>query len=233
MKNQSKKLNIKKVKNSVDRLSQPKGNVKRRRDPDEAELKSILNKYDTKEVRIGGGGVKKFEYINPVPLNKSPVISKKNVKFASEYNRDLIEEEEVEGERYQLSKINEEEAGLREERKILDTLLSNKSQLETNKVSEHFTMMDNAMNEILGEQEDQTLIEVRNNETKHENVPTQEIKEQIEQKTVEVKDDIESINNNLDIPVRDEAVRVSYDSLNDRTTFNKDLDIEDVQSDFN
>lgn len=81
------KLNIQKVNDVVDRLSKPTSG-KPKRDPDQEELKHILNKYDATERRIGGGAKKKFEYINPVPgSKKSPLISKKNVKFAASHSQ--------------------------------------------------------------------------------------------------------------------------------------------------
>lgn len=161
----TKKLNVKKVNEAVERLSKPSEPSKSRRDPDQDELKAILSKYDTSEVRIGGGGKKKFEYINPVPgsTKKSPIVARKNIKYGATSSQKSTNEGEASEEdysQYQLSRINQEEAKLRQQKKQLDTIMTHKSQLNTNKISEHNTMVDNAFNEILGESEDSTLVPV-------------------------------------------------------------------------
>ena len=74
-----KKLNIKKVTSIVDRLTKAPQKGQLRRDPEQEEVKQILNKYDTSEKRIGGGGKKKFQYRNKLPSSmkkESPVIPK-------------------------------------------------------------------------------------------------------------------------------------------------------------
>ena len=227
--NKKKKLNIKKVNKVVDRLYQPKES-KPKRDPDQEELKQILNKYTNSDRRIGGGATKKFEYINPLPDKSSPMVAKKNVKFLPEYNKDLVINEDVEGENIMLSTINKEEERLKNERKIIDTLLTNKSQLETNKVSEHFTLMDQGINEILGNQDDKTLIEVSKENKREER---KEIEPSPVRNSETIEDDLKYVKDHLEVPVKDTLARNSIDSLNDRVSLNKDLDISDEHSDFN
>ena len=64
---------------------------------------------------------------------------------------------------YSLTKIRKEEESLKESRKHIDAIMTQTqaSQIATNKISEHNTMVDNAMKDILGDkQDDQTLIQI-------------------------------------------------------------------------
>jgi len=164
----TKKANAKKINQAVERLSQPQ-QKKPKMDPAQKELQYILKKYDTSERRVGGGAKKKFEYINPVPGSnphkQSPMIAKKNVNFVGDYSqRSTVDNEEGgDGEynQYLLSNVHKEEQKLQVEKQLLSTLLTNKSHLNTNKVSEHNTLVDNAFDEILGNRDETTLIEVK------------------------------------------------------------------------
>lgn len=83
-----KKANAAKVASVVDRLSKPADKNKLRRDPDEEEIKYIMNKYDTSEKRIGGGAKKKFEYRNQLPDESSAdMIPQKDVSFVPNYSQ--------------------------------------------------------------------------------------------------------------------------------------------------
>ena len=83
-----KKANAAKVASVVDRLSKPNDKNKLRRDPDEEEIKYIMNKYDTSEKRIGGGAKKKFEYRNQLPDQMAAnMVPQKSVSFAPEYSQ--------------------------------------------------------------------------------------------------------------------------------------------------
>eukprot|EP00344_Euplotes_crassus_P002387 CAMPEP_0197015488 /NCGR_PEP_ID=MMETSP1380-20130617/74346_1 /TAXON_ID=5936 /ORGANISM="Euplotes crassus, Strain CT5" /LENGTH=624 /DNA_ID=CAMNT_0042441429 /DNA_START=256 /DNA_END=2131 /DNA_ORIENTATION=+ len=247
-----KKASIKKVNNIVERLSQPKTSQPRR-DPDEEELRSIMKKYDTTEKRIGGGGKKEFKYINPLPSQSSGSLRKKNIKFKPQYgNRDILDEiDEIEDE-YQSSKMNTEtlpkdivtsqedtllaetlckEILPKEETKVLDTLITTKSHLETNKISEHVTMVDNAMNEILGGQDERTFIEV--NETNHATPQEEDKFTPMKEKSVKIMNDTQVQQEYLNIPVKDTPKRSSFDSLNERVILNNHLASPGGQSDLN
>lgn len=149
-----KKINVKKTNALVDRLTkQPeKGQV--RKDPEMQELKHILNKYDTSEKRIGGGATKKAEYKNVLPKHlqkESPVVSKKNVKFVPSYsNQNSGNKSDIDTAQFNLTDIHKEEQKLWVQKKQLESIGVSTSQIATSKMSVHNTMVDNAFNEILG-----------------------------------------------------------------------------------
>jgi hypothetical protein len=248
------KVNARKINAAVERLSKPAKKIPKM-DPDQKELAHIFHKYNASERRVGGGAKKKFEYINRAPGSRiSPIIPKKSVSFVESQssNNDVNDQDYS---KYCLSNIHEEEEKLEMERKMLDTMLTNKSQLQTNKVSEHNTLVDNAVSEIMINADERTLVQIGNRieEDKDEDTefndldsdPTASVNNQKvldnikfvkEQTMKESKSPVKltKIKGNLETPIRDSPMRNSTDSLNDRTTMNdrnsmkKDLD--DVSS---
>ena len=210
--NEEKKLKAKKVSKAVERLSKPQEKPKPRRDPVEEELKHILNIYDTSEVRIGGGGKKKFEYKNPVPgSKKSPLIFKKNVNFlpnpsqGSTNDNDNGTDEEYS--QYLLSNIHREEQKLQRQRQQLDTMMTQKSQLQTNKISEHNTLVDNAFHEILGDTDTKTLIRIPEKPGAKAKIPSQQSDEEFrDDEKFENEDD-----ENIDFNEREELPTLQID----------------------
>lgn len=207
--NVDKKIKAKKVINAVERLSKPQEKSKPRRDQAEEELKYILNKYDTSEVRVGGGGKKKFEYKNPIPGSKrSPLIPKKNVKFVanpsqgSTNDNDNATDEEYS--QYLLSNIHKEEQKLQKQRQQLDTMLTQKSQLQTNKISEHNTLVDDAVNEIIGNTDTKTLIRISEK-------PGQNFKASSNQSDDDFMEDEAEEDENIDFNEREELPTLQID----------------------
>jgi hypothetical protein len=123
---------------------------------------------------------------------------------------------------YLLSSIHQQEAKLRGA--PISTLTS---QLQTSKYSEHYTLLNNAVNEIMGDEQIDTFLPEPGERAK-------ETVRYVKEKAGLNRREEEKESRNLQVPNRKSPMRSSKDSLNDRTTINRDLDmVSNGHSDLN
>ncbi|CAI2387043.1 unnamed protein product [Moneuplotes crassus] len=220
-----KKAGAKKVTQTVERLTQPK-NAKPKKDPSQQELWAILSKYGNAEKIIGRGGKQSQKFKNPALVQKTPSPVKNNTNLKAKKSEGVsYESPEIEGQKYQLSKINEEEMRIKEENKLLDTLITTQIHTEASKLSDRFSIDDNVRDKKLSDQDDNSSIDF--DENNDELPEKEENKSTLEEESVKIRNVLNFVKKRVNPSDKKAAMRSSMDSLNDRTSLNKDLAMVD------